>query len=91
MYSVEHFFGVRMFSVEITLKWSSFQEKYSEELAAKAIAICKELHEYRQKYNGDAEKFCEFCFKGEGKYSFPCGEVREEFLKRFGKSLDSLL
>ena len=72
------------------MKWSEFKKKYTEEIFAKVLKICEEQYTYRSSQITQAGKLCRSCYAKEGKYCFPCEDVRNEYVKKHGRKLEIL-
>lgn len=72
------------------MKWSEFRKKYSEETFIKVRNICEEQYAFKSCQVTQNGKTCRLCYEKEGKYCFPCEEVRAKYREKYGKLLDVL-
>ncbi|MHA1209608.1 MAG: hypothetical protein ACTSSA_09455 [Candidatus Freyarchaeota archaeon] len=64
------------------MKWKEFESKHPKELYSRVRQLCEEIH------NEKGGRFCNYCYKREGWYCFPCKDIRKLYRERFGEPLE---
>jgi len=73
------------------LKWREFEEKYSKEIFQRAKTLCDEIYNENLGKKRIPAWGCRSCYKLDGKWCFPCVEIKSRYQEKFGINLDSML
>nr|MDO8079196.1 hypothetical protein [Candidatus Freyarchaeota archaeon] len=63
------------------MKWKDFESEHPKDLSSELRRLCEEIH-------SKGNRFCNYCYKREGWYCFPCNNIKELYEERWGKSLE---
>jgi len=66
------------------LKWKEFESRYPKGLYTKLRGLCEEVHR-------GSGFFCNYCYKQEGWFCFPCTNMRKLYEERTGESWEKLV
>ncbi|MFB0561195.1 MAG: hypothetical protein ACETWM_08265 [Candidatus Lokiarchaeia archaeon] len=66
------------------MKWKDFEQKHPKDLYSELRQMCEEIH-------SKGSRFCNWCYKRDGWYCFPCNDIKERYEELHGKSLDDII